>query len=472
MRTVDRQQVINKMRSANPWWGATEGAETTVPFTELRPRKYFDLFRRLADARDPRRAVILMGPRRVGKTVILFQYLSWLIHQGHAPEQLCYLDIQQPLYNGLGLEELLQCAIESSGATGDGELVVCFDEIQYLKDWEVHLKALVDSYPAIKFIASGSAAAALRLKSTESGAGRFTDFMLPPLSFYEYLDLQGVTSLVRIEEEQRPTAVTDDIDALNSHFLDYINFGGYPEAIFSETVRLDPGRYIRGDIIEKVLLRDLPSLYGIQDVQELNALFTALAYNTAEEVSLGGLSQQSGVTKNTIKRYLEYLESAFLIRTVQRVDQTAKRFRRANFFKVYLTNPSLRSALFSPAEAEDEAMGSLVETAVFAQWFHSHFTDLYYARWKGGEVDIVSLHGDLKPAWAIEVKWSDRYEERPTELTSLLSFCKRHSECSALVTTRTRQSNKTVKGVDIEFCPTSLYCYLLGHNIFKLAQRT
>ena len=61
-------------------------------------------------------------------------------------------------------------------------------------------------------------------------------------------------------------------------------------------MRADPRRYIGADIVEKVLLRDLPSLYGIQDVQELNALFMTLAFNTADEVSLEALSQDSGVT--------------------------------------------------------------------------------------------------------------------------------------------------------------------------------
>jgi len=64
-----------------------------------------------------------------------------------------------------------------------------FNEIQYLKNWEVHLKAIVDSYPSVKCMVSGSAAAALRMKSLESGAGRFTEFLLPPLTFYEYLHL-------------------------------------------------------------------------------------------------------------------------------------------------------------------------------------------------------------------------------------------------------------------------------------------
>jgi uncharacterized protein len=119
-----------------------------------------------------------------------------------------------------------------------------------------------------------------------------------------------------------------------------------------------------------LLLRDLPSLYGIQDIQELNSLFTMLAYNTAGEVSLEGLSQNSGVAKNTIKRYVEYLESAFLIKVVHRVERSAKRFKRANFFKVYLTNPCMRSALFSPLDPSSDEMGNLVETGVFSQWFH------------------------------------------------------------------------------------------------------
>ena len=92
-------------------------------------------------------------------------------------------------------------------------------------------------------------------------------------------------------------------------------------------------RYVRSDIIDKVLLRDLPSLYGIQDIQELNSLFMTLAWNTAQEVSLDGLSQRSGVSKPTLKRYMEYLEAAFLIKTVHRIDFNARRFKRVNFFQ-------------------------------------------------------------------------------------------------------------------------------------------
>jgi predicted AAA+ superfamily ATPase len=102
----------------------------------------------------------------------------------------------------------------------------------------VHLKSLHDAGTKTRFVVSGSANAALGMGSRESGAGRFTDFLLPPLTFAEFLNL-----------------------------------------------------------------RDLPSLYGISDMRELNRLFTMLALNTGNEISLDALASKSAVSKNTLKRY-------------------------------------------------------------------------------------------------------------------------------------------------------------------------
>jgi len=172
------------------------------------------------------------------------------------------------------------------------------------------------------------------------------------------------------------------------------------------------------------------------------------------------------VAKNTIKRYIEYLEAAFLIKVVHRVDHSAKRFRRANFFKVYLTNPSMRAASFSPIKPSDKAIGSLAETAVFSQWFHSVFSTLYYARWQDGEVDIVCLdETNQKPSWVVEVKWSDRFCEHPEELKSLVGFCRANKIQTPLVTAITGDKICEIDGVKLRFLPTSQYCYTVGYNL-------
>jgi predicted AAA+ superfamily ATPase len=265
---------------------------------------------------------------------------------------------------------------------------------------------------------------------------------------------------------------TINIRELNRHFVDYINFGGYPEVIFSEKIQANPGRYIKSDIVDKVLLRDLPSLYGIKDVQELNSFFTTLAYYSGNEVSLDTLSTNSGVKKDLLKKYMEYLEAAFLVRVIHRIDDSAKRFQRAVFYKVFLTNPSLRSALFSPLLPTDEAMGHLVETAVYAQWLHRDWFTPWYARWSvgkfQGEVDMVGLDDKkLKPLWALEIKWSNRYLEKPKELKSLLQFCDRNNLNSALVTTLDQEGTREEGGIRLSFVPASVYAYVVGVNTLE-----
>jgi predicted AAA+ superfamily ATPase len=453
MRDIPRQQIEKRLAAENPWWRSPN----RVPdlYGQWSPRPYLDLFFPLLANRSVRRAIVLMGPRRVGKTVLIHHAIERLLKAGTPPSRICYVSLDNPVYVNCSLEQILELFSEATGtdlATGG---FVFFDEVQYLRNWEQHLKVIVDTLPGLKCVASGSAAAALRLKSDESGAGRFTDFLLPPLTFHEYLSLVGEHDLV-------------DIEALNQRFVHYLNFGGYPEAVFSSEIQADPARFIKSDIIDKVLLRDLPSLYGIRDIQELNALFTTLAYNTAQEISLEQLSKQSGVAKNTIKRYIDYLEAAFLIRVVHRVDKNARYFQRANYFKVYLTNPSIRAALFAPVGADDEEIGSLVETGIFAQWFHSaHHEDLHYARWKNGEIDMVHLGEQQEIRWAVEVKWSDRYANRPSLLTELIGFCHRNNVKTLLVTSRTKQERGDIMSVGVEFWPAAVYCFAVGYNILQ-----
>jgi predicted AAA+ superfamily ATPase len=372
------------------------------------------------------------------------------------------------VYSTVSLEKFL--SFMPSAGDDTVPKVVIFDEIQYLRDWERHMKDLVDQYPLIKFIATGSAAAALRLKSRESGAGRFSEFMLPPLTFYEFLLFLG-----RDEELISPADgfTPKDIDTLNDAFIDYLNFGGYPEAVLNKAIRENPDQFIKNDIIDKVLLKDLPVLYGIDDIVELNRLFSFLAYNAGQEASLEKISQQSGLAKPTIKKYIEYLESAFLIIKLTTVDENCRSVKRERNFKVFLNNPSMRAALFAPVRKEETVqIGHLAESAIFSQWQHSFgFRRLRYARWKNeGEVDIVYLEGaSERPLWIGEIKWSDRIERHNEEETrALRNLIGRHpSIFDAFITTKTYTGDVSIEGcrLQVSALPSSLYCYRVGRNV-------
>lgn len=465
--------IIKRIRLENPWW---QTGEIPADRRNLKKRLYFDLFCKQATQKAVKRALVLMGPRRVGKTVMLYQLIDQLIKDGVSPKKICFLSIDAPIYNNISLEELFRlCRLALNDPTSD-DYYILFDEIQYLKSWEEHLKSMVDFFPSSnRFIVSGSAAAALKMKSNESGAGRFTDFLLPPLTFQEYLhlkDLSALFSQTLIEWNDQPSwfNLSENWKLVNQHFLHYINFGGYPEVLLNEYIQQDPGRFIRNDIIDKVLLRDLPSLYGIRDVQELNSLFNVIAYNSGNEFNMEGLSQESGVDKNTIRKYLEYLEAAFLIKLLYPVGINTKRFQRASRFKIYLTNPSMRCALFAPIEENEPHFGQMVETAIVAQWLHRGAVPLHFAAWTGGEVDLVMVNPDQKPRWVVEVKWSNQYLNAPGKLKSLLKYCSENNLNQAWVTSIDQFEKIKYREMELIFYPAAAYCYSVGKNSIEEKQ--
>ncbi len=467
MDSIASSDIQRRIARDNPWWEATEHF---VPEANHPRRVYFRSFKELALNFDIRRATVLLGPRRVGKTFMIKQLIHEAISGELERRNVLYVSIDTPIYSGISLEKFLDFMPEFDPQK---RYLVIFDEIQYLKSWEIHLKDLVDNFPNVKFVASGSAAAALKLSSKESGAGRFSDFMLPPLTFYEFLLFLGEDNkYVRWTTNEKGKASCEalDIDGLNARFIDYLNYGGYPEAVVNEQIRANPDQFIKNDIIDKVLLKDLPSLYGIASIQELNKLFSFLAYNAGMEASLENISQASGVTKPTIKKYIEYLESAFLIIKITNVDDNCRSMKRERNFKVYLNNPSMRAALFAPVDASDTArIGLLAESAIFSQWQHSSgFKQLHYARWRNeGEVDIVYLGGNERPLWAVEVKWSDRIESKFNEETASLASLLRKNKTinSVLFTTKTKGFEGELEGRPLDVRPSSLHCYQVGRNI-------
>lgn len=462
MKDVSNQQVNEHLKRLNPWW---ESSRTDAEAANLRPRAYLAPVLQLLLESELRRAVVLLGPRRVGKTILIRHLIAELLKQGVAGPRISYVEMDHPLLHGQSLEALVQ-QIEEATPFEAGHRYLFFDEIQSHKDWERYLKHLVDHRPDLRILVSGSAAAALKRQSTESGAGRFTDFLLPPLTFSEYLQLRPETPAIR--EEEPNLYVLEDIEALNSQFVEYVNYGGYPELALSPTVRGNPERFVKSDIVDKVLLRDLPQLYGIKDIQELNSLFTLLAFNTAEEVAFEQLSQRSGVGKQTIQKYIEYLEAAFLIQRVFRVDQDGQRYKRERQFKIFLTNSAMYTGLFGAKHPDTPEFGHLVETALFAQRFHEN-ARLNYARWGKAdlEVDLVESSQALKPVMAVEIKWSDRYFDTPEALKGLIAFTRNNRLPLVWATTRSRFSTAKVNDSEIRQWPAAVLAFHYGTNAVR-----
>lgn len=131
--------------------------------------------------------------------------------------------------------------------------------------------------------------------------------------------------------------------------------------------------------------------------------------------------------------------------------------------------------MFQPIKEQDEEIGDMVETAVYAQWIPRTEAAISYANWKvgrtQGEVDIVGINvGRQKPAWAVEIKWTDRFFERPGELVSLKYFMEKNNMREAIVTTRTQQGTKVLEWGTIHYIPVACYVYTVGENTLRQVQ--
>ena len=114
-------------------------------------------------------------------------------------------------------------------------------------------------------------------------------------------------------------------------------------------------------------------------------------------------------------------------------------------------------------------IGPMVETAIFSQWMHRDWFTPYYARWNNGEVDMVGLSDHaLKPLWALEIKWSDRYFERPKELKSLIRFCHENNIQTPIVTTISKEGEVAFADIHFQFLPSAAYAYTVGKNTIDL----
>lgn len=459
----DEQFLLRRIQTDNSWWDSQ-----SIPFyKEFGKRRYYEQFFELIDQSFPHRAVVLMGPRRVGKTVMMYQAIQDLIDRGKDSKKIWYFSCDTPIYTQIPLEKLMYQAEAIHNVSFDGGYIF-FDEIQYIKDWELHLKSLVDSYRKTKFIVSGSAAAALKMKSQESGAGRFSDYFLPPLTYAEYIDLKGLDNLlvkdkVSYKNSSRDFYFCEDIESFNKHFIDYIQYGGFPEIALNPEKIENPSFVIQKDITEKVIMKDLPGLFGIENILELQQFFNVVAFRTGEIMNYSGVAQETNLDEKTVKKYIKYLESAFLIKTLHRVDVNARRFKNITQFKIYLTNPSLFTGLFGKVEPDQERFPHLVETAVFSQYLHRDHDSLRYANWKkpnkGGEVDLIQLDRTLqKPIWALEVKWSDKPKKG-----KLAYFIKRNKLDTGFIASKTSFH----QGEDFFIAPCSIFAYAVGKNAFQ-----
>jgi len=105
LKTVSEELILDRLHFENPWW---KTGEIDIDYDQMPRRLFFSAFYDLISLGDVRRSVVLMGPRRVGKTVMMHHAISSLIRSGVSPRKIVYVNIENPVFFNISLDQLFQ----------------------------------------------------------------------------------------------------------------------------------------------------------------------------------------------------------------------------------------------------------------------------------------------------------------------------------------------------------------------------
>ncbi|MEE1060986.1 MAG: ATP-binding protein [Ruminococcus sp.] len=472
MAIISRDALLRVLTAYNPWWKTgTVNAKLTKTYKRF---AFYEAMKRLNE-KDIRRSVVLTGTRRVGKTTIQYQMIEELLKTGVAPQRIVFISMDHPMLKLSQFQDVLDCYHENIYAEQD--VYYFFDEIQYAQDWDRWMKIIYDTQPDTHVVATGSASPVLMKGSRESGAGRWTVIQVPTLSFYEYCELLNldrpqipenmkITTLLNKTQIER-TQIMLQLSKVQNHFMRYLQVGGFPELALADN-DLMAQQIMREDVVDKVLKRDLPSLYNIRNATELERIFLYLCNVSSEIVSIDAITKElNGVSRTTVENYIEYLESANLIYLSWPVDMAGKKVLKARP-KIYIADAAIRNAVLMDDSimTDSTEMGKVVETAVYkhiAAFYYQFATSVGYFRGgrKNKEIDIVVDYPNIKNI-LIEVKYREGAPIADDD--AIVELCNESS--ASIIITKTANDfgvHNTKEGKDLLRIPAFAFLYLLGN---------
>jgi predicted AAA+ superfamily ATPase len=337
----------------------------------------------ISDKLNTGKVILLFGPRQTGKTTLLHQVfdgqpgIMWF----NGDEA----DVQQLFEKG--------SSSRLKAVFGENRTII-IDEAQRIPNIGLSLKLINDELKGVQVIATGSSAFELANRTQEPLTGRKWEYFLYPLSFGEMVEHHGIL------EEKR----------MIPHRL---VFGCYPEIINN------PGKEkeILKLLTDSFLYKDILMIEGLKKPAKIVSLLQALAFQTGNEVSYSELGRSLGIDNQTVEKYIDLLEKAFVIFRLGALSRNLrKELKRGR--KIYFYDNGVRNALiaqFGPIELRPDR-GALWENYLMAErqkytayqglWVNSYF----WRTQDQQEIDYVEEQDGVFQAW--EFKWNPREKAR------------------------------------------------------------
>ncbi|HLC48420.1 MAG TPA: ATP-binding protein [Candidatus Norongarragalinales archaeon] len=433
---MEENELLKILYAENPWW---ENRKNQTP--EAKRRDFFVLKKAL----DERMISAIIGPRRVGKTVLMDQLIQDLLDRGVPPKNILYMQFDDPKFDkeqdsliASVMDAYSKNILEKSFHDLKEKVYVFFDEIQKIKKWSDTIKAsYYDRNYKIKFTVSGSSSTELTKGSSESLVGRIMLHYVMPLKFIDYLRFKSkrdpewlnsislavrdglMASLANKDPnyfwQELKTANTKLAPAQNEIEIllsEYLVKGGYIELLSKEDYPAC-SKYLR-EMLQLVIYRDIVKVFDVRNPSALEDVLLYLATHSSERLSKQNLSQTMKLKIDTLSEYLNYLKDVFII-TSSRIYASNRAKQLRNPEKNYIMDTGLRNALNGTysklALSNSTDVGLMADTVVhdhlrrLSFFLGSQNAECFY--WKNGtEVDHVLVYARMP--FPVEVKYRNK----------------------------------------------------------------
>jgi len=334
-------------------------------------------------------AIVITGMRQVGKTTLMRQlFESW---EGKRQ----WFDFDNPLdsllFENIDYDAIFENLRKAVGADHKERFLVCIDEIQNYPVITKVIKYLIDHY-GVKFILTGSSNYYLRNLFPESLSGRKFLYILPVLSYKEYLHFND-----RLPEEALTYNLNEALQTRDQYSIhnqkdlydEYLEFGGFPEvALTKDSITR---KLILKNIFASFFEKDIKVFSELKDVRELRDLILVMAPRNGNLVDISKLSSELAINRVKLYSYLEFLEGTFFLRLLPKFSASLDR-SVAGGKKVYFSDTGILNLIAKVTQ------GQLLEVAVASQ-LQNYGTLTFYNKRNTAEIDFI-LNGEI----AFEIK--------------------------------------------------------------------